>query len=226
MTQHYYSENPNIAHDEKSVIYEVMGMEFRCVTDAGVFSRDGLDMGTRIMLEALPEKYAEQMKNYNLKKVEITEDAVKKLILEYTREAGVRTMERVIEKLCRKSAKLLVEGKRSVKITDKTLPKYLGIPKYLQETVDKQDQIGVVTGLAWTSVGGETLNVEVNVMEGNGKLELTGSLGDVLQRQHILISVQMRMHSVFLRRFIKRQTFTFTFRRVLFLKMVLRQVLP
>ena len=57
MTQHYYSENPNIAHDEKSVIYEVMGMEFRCVTDAGVFSRDGLDMGTRIMLEALPEMH-------------------------------------------------------------------------------------------------------------------------------------------------------------------------
>lgn len=55
MTQHYYSENPNIAHDEKSVIYEVMDMEFTCVTDAGVFSRDGLDMGTRIMLEALPE---------------------------------------------------------------------------------------------------------------------------------------------------------------------------
>ena len=57
MAQHYYSENPNIAHDEKEVIYEVMGNEFRCVTDAGVFSRDGLDMGTRVMLEALPELY-------------------------------------------------------------------------------------------------------------------------------------------------------------------------
>ena len=57
MTQHYYSENPNIAHDEKQVIYEVMGNEFRCVTDAGVFSRDGLDMGTRIMLEAMPEMH-------------------------------------------------------------------------------------------------------------------------------------------------------------------------
>ena len=121
------------------------------------------------------------MKNYNLKKVEITEDAVKKLILEYTREAGVRTMERVIEKLCRKSARLLVDGKRSVKITENTLSKYLGIPKFLQETTEKEDQIGVVTGLAWTEVGGETLNVEVNVMEGNGKLELTGSLGDVMQ---------------------------------------------
>jgi len=57
MTQHYYSENPNIAHDEKQVIYEVMGNEFRCVTDAGVFSRDGLDMGTRVMLEAMPEMH-------------------------------------------------------------------------------------------------------------------------------------------------------------------------
>ena len=57
MTQHYYSENPNIAHDEKQVIYEVMGNEFRCITDAGVFSRDGLDMGTRIMLEAMPEMH-------------------------------------------------------------------------------------------------------------------------------------------------------------------------
>lgn len=122
-----------------------------------------------------------QIKNYNLNHVYIDEKAVKKLILSYTREAGVRTMERMIEKLCRKSARLLVEGRKSVKITENTIEKYLGIPKYTQDTVEKNNQIGVVTGLAWTQVGGETLAVEVNVMEGSGKLELTGSLGDVMQ---------------------------------------------
>ena len=122
-----------------------------------------------------------QLKIYNLKNVTITDEAVLKIILEYTREAGVRSLERVIEKLCRKSARLLVEGKKSVKITPNTLQKYLGIPKYTNEISDKKDQIGVVTGLAWTQVGGETLSVEVNVMEGSGKLELTGSLGDVMQ---------------------------------------------
>lgn len=122
-----------------------------------------------------------QLKIYNLKNVTITDEAVLKIILEYTREAGVRSLERVIEKLCRKSARLLVEGKKSIKITPNTLQKYLGIPKYTNEISDKKDQIGVVTGLAWTQVGGETLSVEVNVMEGSGKLELTGSLGDVMQ---------------------------------------------
>lgn len=122
-----------------------------------------------------------QLKIYNLKNVTITDEAVLKIILEYTREAGVRSLERVIEKLCRKSARLLVEGKKSVKVTPNTLQKYLGIPKYTNEISDKKDQIGVVTGLAWTQVGGETLSVEVNVMEGSGKLELTGSLGDVMQ---------------------------------------------
>lgn len=122
-----------------------------------------------------------QFKIYNLKNVTITDEAVLKIILEYTREAGVRSLERVIEKLCRKSARLLVEGRKSVKITPNTLQKYLGIPKYTNEVSDRKDQIGVVTGLAWTQVGGETLSVEVNVMEGSGKLELTGSLGDVMQ---------------------------------------------
>ncbi len=122
-----------------------------------------------------------QLKNYNLSHVTIDEKAVKKLILGYTKEAGVRTMERLIEKLCRKSARLLVEGRKSVKITENTLKNYLGILKYTQDLADKNDQVGVVTGLAWTQVGGETLSVEVNVLEGAGKLELTGSLGDVMQ---------------------------------------------
>ena len=122
-----------------------------------------------------------QLKNYNLKNLTITDEAVEKLILEYTREAGVRTMERLIEKICRKSARLFVDGRKSVKVTPNTLQKYLGIPKYLKDTAEADDQIGVVTGLAWTAVGGETLLVEVNVMEGTGKLELTGQLGDVMQ---------------------------------------------
>ena len=122
-----------------------------------------------------------QLAIYNLKNVTITKDAVQRVILEYTKEAGVRTMERLIEKICRKAARLLVGGQKSVKVTKNNVQKFLGIPRFTPDRTDKKDKIGIVTGLAWTQVGGETLCIEVNVMEGNGKLQLTGSLGDVMK---------------------------------------------
>lgn len=123
-----------------------------------------------------------QLAKHALKNVAIEESAVARIIQEYVRESGVRSLERNIEKLCRKAAKILVEGKqKSVKISSYNLEKYLGIPRYKEETLSTRDEVGVVTGLAWTQVGGETLTVEVNVMNGTGKLQLTGSLGDVMK---------------------------------------------
>ncbi len=122
-----------------------------------------------------------QLAVYNLKNVTITRDAIERVILEYTKEAGVRTMERLIEKICRKAARLIVGGQKSVKVTKSNLQKFLGIPKFTQDHTDKKDRIGIATGLAWTQVGGETLCIEINVMEGSGKLQLTGSLGDVMK---------------------------------------------
>lgn len=110
-------------------------------------------------------------------------DKVLKLIIEgYTRESGVRSLERKIGAICRKAAKEIVETQsESVSVNEKLLKKYLGSRIYTYEHMAKDDLVGTVTGLAWTQSGGDTLNIEVNTMEGNGKLELTGNLGDVMK---------------------------------------------
>ena len=116
------------------------------------------------------------------KQLTISAKAIESLITGYTREAGVRNLERTIGSLCRKAAKeILTEGKTSVKITDKNLEKYLGKAKFNIDMANQEDQIGIVRGLAWTSVGGDTLQIEVNIMPGKGLFELTGQLGDVMK---------------------------------------------
>lgn len=125
-----------------------------------------------------------QMKKHGLsaRQFKLTDDALYGLIDFYTREAGVRKLEREIASLCRKAAREIVENeKTAVKITADSLGDYLGPKKYRPEAAEKEDQVGVVNGLAWTAVGGEMLEVEVSVLEGTGKLELTGSLGDVMK---------------------------------------------
>lgn len=115
-------------------------------------------------------------------KLSISDDALLEIIRHYTRESGVRNLERNIADICRKAAvRLVKESVRSVKISDKNVARYLGKEKYHYDLVGKSNQVGVVTGLAWTSVGGDTLSIEVNVMEGTGKLKLTGQLGDVMK---------------------------------------------
>ncbi len=116
------------------------------------------------------------------KRVNVTDDAILDIIGYYTKEAGVRGLERVIAKLMRKVAKTILFGeKKSAKITSKNLDTYLGKHKYSYDKKNENDEVGIVRGLAWTSVGGDTLSVEVNVMSGTGKVELTGNLGDVMK---------------------------------------------
>ena len=125
-----------------------------------------------------------QLKEHGLKKTQLklSENAIRRTISDYTRESGVRVLERQLGKLCRKTAMALVENNvKSVTITDKNLPDYLGTVRYTPGVHTTRDEIGVVNGLAWTEVGGEILEVEVNVMDGTGKLELTGNLGTVMQ---------------------------------------------
>ncbi len=111
----------------------------------------------------------------------ITDSAIYKLIDSYTREAGVRSLERIISKLMRKAAVEIINDDKSVSITANNIDKYLGPAKYTGEFYSSKSQVGVCNGLAWTSVGGEILPIEVAVMDGTGKIELTGSLGDVMQ---------------------------------------------
>ncbi len=112
----------------------------------------------------------------------ITDDGIYALIKRYTREAGVRTLERTIASLIRKSAKRIAEGNaKTVRVTEKNLESFLGKPKVLPDVLEEKDPVGVVNGLAYTQSGGDMLKVEVAVMDGTGKIELTGSLGDVMK---------------------------------------------
>ena len=126
-----------------------------------------------------------QLKKHGLKakQLRITDDAIREIITCYTRESGVRSLERCFGEICRKADMecLSQEEPRRITVTGSNIEHYLGVRKYLPDRIPGTDQVGLVTGLAWTSVGGETLEVEVNVMEGSGKLELTGNLGDVMK---------------------------------------------
>ncbi len=119
----------------------------------------------------------------NAKQLRITEDAIREIISCYTLESGVRTLERSFAEICRKAAMQVIsqEETKRLTVTGRNIEDFLGVRKYLPDRLPCTDQVGLVTGLAWTSVGGETLEVEVNVMDGSGKLELTGNLGDVMK---------------------------------------------
>ncbi|MBE6734866.1 MAG: endopeptidase La, partial [Ruminococcaceae bacterium] len=117
----------------------------------------------------------------NSKNFRLTDSAIYALIDKYTREAGVRSLERIISKLMRKAAVKVVQNEECVRITATDLPRYLGPAKFTGDYYSTKTQVGVANGLAWTAVGGEILPIEVAVMDGTGKLELTGSLGDVMQ---------------------------------------------
>lgn len=116
------------------------------------------------------------------KKIEFADDAICEIIDYYTKESGVRSLEREIFSVCRKIAKLfLTENRRSVKVTKKLVGEMLGKRRYSFEMMNKKDEVGIARGLAWTQVGGDTLSIEVNIMDGTGKTELTGHLGDVMK---------------------------------------------
>lgn len=125
-----------------------------------------------------------QLKENGLQKgnLQIRDEAILKIIREYTREAGVRSLERTVAKLCRKTAKIIVSGKQKrVVVTEKRLEELLGKPLYRYGLMEQEDQVGTATGLAYTSVGGDTLSIEVAHYPGKGELKLTGKLGDVMQ---------------------------------------------
>ena len=114
--------------------------------------------------------------------LKISKGAIWKIARNYTKEAGVRQLERKIGDICRKSAREILEtGKSSIRATERNLEKYLGKEKYSYQMINETDEIGIVRGLAWTSVGGDTLQTEVNIMPGEGEILLTGQLGDVMK---------------------------------------------
>lgn len=125
-----------------------------------------------------------QLKKNGLTKEQliITDKAIRKVISAYTREAGVRNLERKIGQICRKAARMIMEGNKThLKVLESNVSKFLGTEIFSKEDEDLAPKTGIVRGLAWTSVGGDTLSIEVNIMAGKGKFELTGNLGDVMK---------------------------------------------
>ncbi|MGM0689017.1 MAG: endopeptidase La [Bacillota bacterium] len=125
-----------------------------------------------------------QLKEHGLtaENLELSEGAVRAIIREYTREAGVRNLERSISAVCRKVAREIVKDRdKHIRLTRQNLQKYMGIPRYRYGSAEKEDEIGVATGLAWTESGGDLLSIEITLMKGKGKMTLTGQLGDVMQ---------------------------------------------
>ena len=128
--------------------------------------------------------------------LKVSDDALKAMIEDYTREAGVRTLERTAAKLCRKAAvRMLDEGRHSMSVSRKTLRQMLGAARYLREMPEKEPRIGIVNGLAYTTVGGEMLEVECSTMSGKGELKLTGQLGDVMKESGQAAFTWVRAHS-------------------------------
>ena len=133
---------------------------------------------------AIEHLIPKQLEKHGLKEEQLTfsKHAIWKMARNYTKEAGVRQLEREIGNICRKAAKeILTVNKNKITITEKNIHKYLGKEKYTYQMANASDEIGIVRGLAWTSVGGDTLQIEVNVMPGNGEIMLTGQLGDVMK---------------------------------------------
>jgi ATP-dependent Lon protease len=126
-----------------------------------------------------------QIIKHGLKKsqLRITDDPIREIISCYTRESGVRKLERCFAEICRKADMQMISDEeiKRIVVNGTNLETYLGTRKFMPDRLPSEDEVGLVTGLAWTSVGGEVLEVEVNVMDGSGKLELTGNLGDVMK---------------------------------------------
>ena len=144
---------------------------------AGYTEEEKIQIAKRYLIE-------KQLKEHGLnnKQVSIADNTIQKVISEYTRESGVRSLERSIAILCRKAARKIVqEDKKSIKITVQNLHTFLGSAKYHKRQAENKDQVGVSTGLAWTEVGGDVLPTEVSILKGKGNLILTGQLGDVMK---------------------------------------------
>jgi ATP-dependent Lon protease len=159
---------------------------------AGYTEDEKMEIARRHLIPAMTKAHGLEAEEWSLE-----DDALKEIIRRYTREAGVRNLEREIAKIARKSVKeLLTSKKKSIKVGVKNLEDYLGVPKYRYGEAELEDQVGVVTGLAWTEVGGELLTVEGVMMPGKGKMTVTGNLRDVMKESIQAANAYVRSRAV------------------------------
>ena len=169
---------------------------------------------------------SKQIKEHGLTKaqLQIVKTAIEKIVRYYTREAGVRSLERQLASICRKTAKIIVSGeKKRVIVTDKSVEEFLGKPMFHYGQAELEDQVGVATGLAYTTVGGDTLQIEVSLSPGKGKLVLTGKLGDVMKEsaQAAFSYVRSKAEELgLILTFMRKMIFIFMFLKARFQRMV------
>lgn len=139
-----------------------------------------------------------EMKRHSLngRELKISDDAIYGIIESYTKEAGVRSLQKTIAEICRKATVMLEQGKKSLKVTDANIDTILGKRKFIQDRISNENLVGTVNGLAWTSVGGTMLPIEVSALDGTGKIELTGNLGDVMKESAKTAVSYVRSRSV------------------------------
>ena len=144
---------------------------------AGYTEEEKMEIGKRHLVPKVMENHALDKKEF-----EITDEAIYEAIRRYTREAGVRNLEREINTIARKAVKdLMMSKKKKIKVTPEVVNQYLGVQKFKHGEAEREDQVGIVTGLAWTEVGGELLTIEALMMPGKGKMTVTGNLKDVMK---------------------------------------------
>src|SRR3974377_1305310 len=159
---------------------------------AGYTEEEKVEIARRHLIPNALTKHGLDVKEWS-----IDDDALLLVIRRYTREAGVRNLERELSTLARKAVKeLMISKKKSVKVTEKTLEEFLGVPKYRYGEIESEDQVGIVTGLAWTDVGGELLTIEGVMMPGKGKMTVTGNLRDVMKESIQAANAYVRSRAV------------------------------
>ncbi|EEI85675.1 endopeptidase La [Anaerococcus lactolyticus ATCC 51172] len=191
----------DIPFDLSDVFFLTTANDINAIPDALFDRLEVIELSGYTLSEKLniAKKYLikKQMANTGLKEDEfsISDKVIERVIKAYTREAGVRELERLIGKICRRSVKEILEGKKTIRVTMQNYTKFLGRERFIDDHILKEEKVGVVNGLAWTSVGGTMLTVEANVMEGKGNVEFTGSLGDVMKESGQAALVYIRSNA-------------------------------
>ena len=182
----FFITTANDANEIPDALYDRLEM----IEISGYTNSEKLNIAKKYLVSKEMEK-----NGLNEDELTISDNVIEVIIKNYTREAGVRELERLIARICRRAVKEILEGKDQIRVTMSNYSKYLGKERFFDDHISKEDKVGVANGLAWTSVGGTMLTIEASTMEGKGNVEFTGSLGDVMKESGQAAMSYIRAHT-------------------------------
>ncbi len=182
----FFITTANDANEIPDALYDRLEM----IEISGYTNSEKLNIAKKYLVSKEMEK-----NGLNEDELTISDNVIEVIIKNYTREAGVRELERLIARICRRAVKEILEGKDQIRVTMSNYSKYLGKERFFDDHISKEDKVGVANGLAWTSVGGTMLTIEASTMEGKGNVEFTGSLGDVMKESGQAAMSYIRAHA-------------------------------